>query len=141
MRKPKIWDLTKENPIVHNKYFIINEKQQTAIQVPKMVLGALDKVRENDILADVLATAIQKRRLMDISTFIEYWYKEGYHHYTYPQCRANAQLDKLMSSCFRNTSITKKEGEALIKFFAKCPHGYDVTNLIEPHSEFQAVIT
>jgi hypothetical protein len=132
-----------------NEYFIFNSVNSTYIQVPKKILETIIKIHQlpngyNHILVDVLATAINKRRLEDITIPLENWTNENVKDHYFPYCQANISFQKLIDSIVKQlcpSHLTDNETNQLIHFFAKCPHGYDVTSLIRAHAELNPVIT
>lgn len=129
--------------------FIKNEKELTAIEVPKRVYNTLQKINNlpngvNHIFIDVLATAINKRRLEDVTDELDLWTSSSFKMYYYPNCKANISFSKLIRTFVRElcaTHFTDNEIDHLIQFFARCPHGYDIGWLIRAHSELKPVIT
>ena len=130
-------------------YYIHNEDKNTSIELPKTVYKTIQKIQTlpngiNHVFVDVLATAINKRRLENVSTALERWEQSSFKLNYYPMCAANHAFDKLIST-FHNeicpTHLTETQIRDLIRFFAKCPHGYNVTHLIRAHSEMNLVIT
>lgn len=148
MGRLKIINPSKLNQL-NDRVLIKNIGNSTEIKVPKKILQTFSKIneipsQERTQFVDNLALAINYRGNKNISEAIEYWYKEGYRDHSYPQCKVNVAFDKIITVNFINlptNSISLTEIRNLIEFFAIIPHGYDVTDLIRPHNEFQPVIT
>lgn len=130
-------------------YYIDNEDKNTSIELPKRVYNTIQQINElpngiNHIFVDILATAINKRRLEDVSHALEKWNQDPFKLNYYPMCAANQAFDKLIRTFHKEicpTLLTENQIQELIYFFAKCPHGYRVTHLIRAHSEMNPVIT
>lgn len=131
-----------------DKYNIVNEADSTYIVVPQTVQKAIAKIQDlpdgnNHVVVDVLATAINMRRLEGVSRPLESWNSSDFKSHAFPQTKPNLAFSKLLRTTFNRlgSGITEAERDSLIYFFAKCPHGYDVSQLIRPHSELLPVIT
>lgn len=130
-------------------YYIHNKDKNTSIEVPKKVYKTIQQIQTlpngiNHIFVDVLATAINKRRLEDVSDALETWKNDSFKLYYIPMCSANQSFDKLIRTFHTQicpTHLTETQVRDLIYFFAKCPHGYNVTNLLMAHAEMNPVIT
>ena len=151
MSEPKALKEINLNSIKENdgNYYIENQKLSTAIQVPKRVINTIRKIHElpngfNHVFVDVLATAINKRRLEDVSESLKVWTENEFKTHYYPQCNPNLAFAKLIRTFVRELcagQLSDSETEQLIYFFAKCPHGYKVSHLIRAHNELNPVIT
>jgi hypothetical protein len=149
MSEPKPLKVLEKSAVKSDKPYIYNRDNDTAIEVPLRIINTITKIHNlpngiNHIFVDVLATAINKRRLEDVSEHLEIWVTNAVRSYNYPQCNANKSFSKLIRTFVRELcakEIPEKELEQLIFFFAKCPHGYNVTSLIRAHAELNPVIT
>lgn len=146
-RELKIWNIDS----IKDKEgtFIRNQKDSTAIKVPQRVYNTIYKINNlpnglNHIFIDVLATAINKRRLEGVTEALEAWRTSSVKMHYYPQCNVNISFSKFIRTFARELCakhFTDNEINHLIQFFAKCPHGYNVGWLIRAHAELKPVIT
>lgn len=149
MAEPKPLKIINKELCKEENFYIINKNDSTAIQVPKQVVNTLDKINNlpyghNHVFVDVLATAINKRGLENVSKSIEIWTTNSTFDHHYPQCSANQSFSKLLRTFVMGicpTHFRENEIDQLIYFFAKCPHGFDVSYLIRAHHELNPVIT
>ncbi|MFZ0447037.1 MAG: hypothetical protein WAM95_20880 [Bacillus sp. (in: firmicutes)] len=152
MTEPRALKILNTESIKENesdKYYIHNFETSKSIQIPKSVIKTIMKIHQlpngiNHIFVDVLATAIHTRRLENITETLDSWTKETLKKYYIPECKANRAFQKLIETFFIEIcpgDFTENEIRQLIYFFAKCPHGYDVTHLIGAHSEFNPLRT
>lgn len=130
-------------------YYIFNESNSTAIKVPKGILNTIAKIQKmpnglSHSFVAILAHAIRKRRLEDLTEVIEFWNNSSLKTHHYPQCPANIEFAKLIDLVITNQYgryFSGEELDRLVIFLAKCPHGYDLTRYICAHSEFNPLLT
>lgn len=130
-------------------YYLSNQKDSTFILVPKSVFNTIKKIHKSPnemrhTFVNVLAMAINKRKLDDVSEALSNWINSSNKDYYYPQCVANTAFSKIISTFHRDIcpdEFSEKEIKQLIIFFAKCPHGYEVTKLIRANIELNPIIT
>lgn len=146
--EPKALKILSSKPSNNDKHYIFNKEHSTYIEVPKTVLNTLNKINElpsglSLIFSNQLALAINYRRLENISNVITNWSNSEMKFDYYPQCKANLAFSKSLNTYFKEMcpNFSENERQSLVFFFAKCPHGYDVSNLIKAHSEMKPVIT
>ena len=150
MSEPKALKILRTKPSGSNDFdYLENTKSSTFIEIPKSVLKTIKKMHDlpaarSIVFRDILATAINLRHSKNIDEIIEAWNQNEMKSHHYPQCLANISFSKLIREAQREFYVqefTNNEVKNLIYFFAKCPHGYDVTRLLRPHVELHPVTT
>lgn len=149
MAEPKALKILKNTPEKTDKMYIFHKGNSTYIEVPNTVNKTLTKINSLNnqigyVAMNLLATAINKRNLKDITGHIDSWESSALKTSFYPNCDENTAFDKLLSTFFQYIcpgEIKDSDLNNLIHFFAKCPHGYDVSNLIKCSNELKPVTT
>lgn len=147
MTEPKVIRILESKPENTNKIYLHNSENSTYIEFPENVNKTLIKINSLNCgytAMNVLATAINKRRLENITEHIRSWESSSLKPSIYPICNANKAFAKLLTIFFESicpSEIKESELDNLINFFAKCHHGYDVSSIIKCSQELKPVIT
>lgn len=137
-------DIDKEN---HS--YLINEENQTAILIPKNIVGTLSKMsnpsnHKSLIAADIFTVALTNRRLKNVIGNSKHFENPSStkHHYSQDQntLAFSKLLKEVLLSPLFERYFTEKEIQDLIRFILQCPHGYSFSPRILPHMEFSPVL-